>query len=120
MSSALYKIPLQLQTVLNGNELINCDLVESITKNLDLIITVDTSIGHAAAALGKPTWIMLPNPSDWRWMQDRTDTPWYPSVRLFKQPSPGDWDGMIAQVAQELTKFVKSKKELTSLENIQS
>lgn len=82
----------------------------AVIKNLDLVITVDTSISHLAAALGKPTWIMLPNPADWRWMQGRTDTPWYPSVRLFKQPKPGDWESMIAEVAQELTTFVENMR----------
>lgn len=92
----------------------------AVIKNLDLIITVDTSLGHLAAALGKTTWIMLPNPADWRWMQNRTDTPWYPNIRLFKQPTPGDWDSMIAEVAQELTKLVEGKTAVNSPENIQA
>ena len=75
----------------------------AVIKNLDLVITVDTSISHLASALGTPTWVMLPNPSDWRWMMDRTDSPWYPQVlRLFKQPTPGDWESMILEVAKEL------------------
>ncbi|MGB8366853.1 MAG: tetratricopeptide repeat-containing glycosyltransferase family protein [Candidatus Babeliales bacterium] len=78
----------------------------AIIKNLDLVITVDTSIGHLAAALGKPTWIILPNPPDWRWMLNRDDTPWYPNVRLFRQPTPGDWEGIMKVVAQELEKYV--------------
>jgi len=83
----------------------------AVIENLDLIITVDTSICHLAAALGKPTWVMLPNPADWRWMQNKTDSPWYPTIRLFKQPTPGDWESMIKEVAQELGKFVESKKK---------
>lgn len=79
----------------------------AVIKNLDLVITVDTSISHLASALGTPTWVMLPNPADWRWMIDRTDSPWYPNViRLFKQPTPGDWKSMIAEVAQELQKYI--------------
>ncbi len=83
----------------------------AVIKNLDLVITVDTSIAHVAAALGKRTWIMLPNPADWRWMQNKTDTPWYPNVRLFKQSTPGDWDGMIAEVAQELMQLIQNKNQ---------
>jgi hypothetical protein len=80
----------------------------AVIKNLDLVITVDTSISHLASGLGTPTWIMLPNPADWRWMIDRTDSPWYPNVtRLFKQPTPGDWQSMIQEVAVELKKHVE-------------
>ena len=79
----------------------------AVIKNLDLVITVDTSISHLASALGTPTWIMLPNPADWRWMIDRNDSPWYPNVtRLFKQPTPGDWQSMIQEVAGELKKHI--------------
>ena len=82
----------------------------AVIKNLDLVITVDTSISHLASGLGVPTWIMLPNPADWRWMIDRTDSPWYPNVtRLFKQPTPGDWQSMIKEVAVELQKHITRK-----------
>ncbi len=82
----------------------------AVISNLDLVITVDTSISHLAASLGIPTWIMLPNPADWRWMLDRTDSPWYPEIlRLFKQPTPGDWETMIQEVAQELRKHITKK-----------
>ncbi len=79
----------------------------AVIKNLDLVITVDTSISHLAAGLGTPTWVMLPNPADWRWMMNRTDSPWYPKVlRLFKQPTPGDWETMIQEVTEELKKHI--------------
>lgn len=82
----------------------------AVIKNLDLVITVDTSISHLASGLGVPTWIMLPNPADWRWMIDRTDSPWYPNItRLFKQPTPGDWQSMIKEVAVELQKHIARK-----------
>ncbi|HSC25453.1 MAG TPA: tetratricopeptide repeat protein [Candidatus Babeliales bacterium] len=75
----------------------------AVIKNLDLVITVDTSISHLASGLGVLTWIMLPNPADWRWMINRADSPWYPGVtRLFKQPTPGDWKTLIAEITQEL------------------
>lgn len=83
----------------------------SVMKNLDLIITVDTSICHLAAGLGINTWVLLPNPADWRWMMDRSDSPWYPTMRLFKQRTPGDWETMIQEVAQELTRYISNKNE---------
>ena len=63
-----------------------------LIDNLDLVLTVDTSVAHLAASMGKPTWIMLPHCPEWRWLRDRADTPWYDCVRLFRQPTPGDWD----------------------------
>jgi len=83
----------------------------AVIKNLDLVITVDTSVSHLASALGTPTWIMLPNPSDWRWMINRNDSPWYPQItRLFKQPTPGDWQSMIKKVAEELQKHITKEQ----------
>ncbi|OAN46636.1 hypothetical protein A6A04_05860 [Paramagnetospirillum marisnigri] len=70
---------------------------------MDLIITADTAVAHLAGALGKPVWILLPYPSSaFLWMSQRTDTPWYPTARLFRQTSPGDWSGVIAEVHQAL------------------
>ena len=69
---------------------------------LDLLITVDTSVAHVAGALGKPAWVVLPHAPDWRWLLGRNDTPWYASVRLFRQPRAGDWDAVIAAVADAL------------------
>jgi tetratricopeptide (TPR) repeat protein len=70
---------------------------------LDLVITIDTSVAHLAGALGKPVWIMLPWSADFRWLHDRDDSPWYPRARLFRQPAPGDWTNVIAQIARELS-----------------
>jgi hypothetical protein len=69
---------------------------------LDLVITVDTSIAHLAGALGKPVWVLLTYLPDWRWMLHREDTPWYPTMRLFRQTQPGDWQGVLDRVSQEL------------------
>ena len=69
---------------------------------LDLLITVDTSVAHVAGALGRPAWVMLPYAPDWRWLLGRDDTPWYSSLRLFRQPRPGDWGSVVATVAHAL------------------
>jgi Tfp pilus assembly protein PilF len=74
----------------------------ALVSHLDLVITVDTSVEHVAGALAKPTWILLPFASDWRWLTDREDSPWYPTARLFRQPRPGDWQSVIERVRGEL------------------
>jgi hypothetical protein len=71
-------------------------------QRLDLLICVDTLSAHLAGALGVRTWTLLPTDADWRWMEDREDTPWYPTMRLFRQTNPGDWESVIARVAREL------------------
>jgi tetratricopeptide (TPR) repeat protein len=73
---------------------------------LDLLITVDTSLAHAAGALGKPVWVLLPWVADWRWMLDREDNPWYPNMRLFRQNKGEQWPAVIARVAAELKAVV--------------
>ena len=74
----------------------------AVIANLDLVITCDTSIAHLAGALGRPVWTLLPFAPDWRWMLDRADTPWYPTMRLFRQPSRGDWTTPVRQIAERL------------------
>jgi tetratricopeptide (TPR) repeat protein len=73
-----------------------------LISHLDLVISVDTSVAHLAGALGRPVWVLLPYVPDFRWMWDREDSPWYPSMRLFRQPAEGDWNTVIARVGQEL------------------
>lgn len=74
-------------------------------QNLDLVICVDTAVGHLAGALGKPVWVLLAFSPDWRWMLDRSDTPWNPTMRLFRQPARGDWQSVLKRVAGELRLF---------------
>ncbi len=73
-----------------------------LIAHLDLVISVDTSVAHLAGALGKDVWVMLPYAPDWRWMTDRPRTPWYPTMRLFRQPRPGDWDSVFDAVSAAL------------------
>jgi len=69
---------------------------------LDLVITIDSMPAHLAATLGRPTWVLLKHEADWRWMQGREDSPWYPTMRLFRQPRPGDWRSAAQQMANAL------------------
>ena len=77
------------------------DLAATI-QALDLLITVDTLAAHIAGALGVEVWVLLKKHADWRWMQNRSDSPWYPSMRLFRQEDPGDWTGVLSAVQTEL------------------
>jgi len=71
-------------------------------SGLDLVITVDTMMAHLAGAMGRPVWTLLPYEGDWRWMLEREDSPWYPTMRLFRQRKPGEWKEVIARVKEEL------------------
>jgi tetratricopeptide (TPR) repeat protein len=81
----------------------------SVMKNLDLVITVDTAAAHLAGALGVPAWVALATVCDWRWMLRREDTPWYPTLRLFRQKRPGDWDEVFSRMAAELSVLAAGK-----------
>ena len=74
----------------------------AVLRNLDLVITADTAIGHIAGALGVPAWLVLPYVPDWRGLLDREDSPWYPTVRLFRQAAVGDWPSVVRQITEEL------------------
>ena len=76
-------------------------------SNLDLVITVDTAVAHLAGALGVPVWVALPLVPDWRWLLEREDSPWYPSMRLFRQSAWGDWPGVFERLTEALRQHVE-------------
>lgn len=78
-------------------------------RALDLVITVDTSVAHLAGAMARPVWVLLPYAPDWRWMLHRDDSPWYPSMTLFRQTSPGDWDEVFTRVRQALLRKLRGR-----------
>jgi tetratricopeptide (TPR) repeat protein len=82
----------------------------ALIRCLDLVISIDTSVAHLAGALGAEVWMLLPFWSDWRWMTERTDTPWYPTMRLFRQDRPHSWDSLIHRVASELSSLIARRK----------
>jgi len=85
-----------------SGELHDFDDTAALVMNLDLVIAVDTAVAHLAGALGKPVWLLLPANSDWRWLQARSDSPWYPGMRLFRQQVLGEWSGLVSEVVQAL------------------
>jgi tetratricopeptide (TPR) repeat protein len=87
-----------------GDEIDDFSDTAALVEQMDLVITVDTSVAHLAAAMGKPVWILLPYSPDWRWLLDRDDSPWYPTVKLFRQREFRDWASVIDQVMLALRK----------------
>lgn len=85
----------------------------AVINNIDLVITTDTSVAHLAGALGKPVWVILPMVADWRWLLNRADSPWYPSMRLFRQTDVGRWDIVMNTVCLELCTLLEAKKNKT-------
>jgi tetratricopeptide (TPR) repeat protein len=88
-----------------GDALSDFDDTAAVMALADLVIGVDTSVVQLAGAMGRPVWVLLPFQPDWRWLLDRDDSPWYPTARLFRQPKPGDWESVIAQVRDALVKL---------------
>lgn len=82
----------------------------ALIGGLDLVITVDTAVAHLAGTLGKPVWVLSRFNGCWRWLDGREDSPWYPSLRLFVQPNPGDWNSVVARVADRLRALVSSRR----------
>jgi tetratricopeptide (TPR) repeat protein len=91
-----------------GGELANFTDTAAAIALADLVISADTAVAHLAGAMGRPLWVLIPFQPDWRWTLDGETSPWYPTARLFRQSSLGDWDGVIARVAAELGRFMSS------------
>jgi hypothetical protein len=85
------------------------DMLAQAIAMMDLVITVDSLPAHLGGALGVPTWTMLPTDADWRWMEERDDSPWYPTMRLWRQEEPGEWEPVVARVARELARVVRER-----------
>ena len=81
----------------------------SLIAHLDLIISVDTAVAHLAGALGKPVWLLNRFDSCWRWLRSCQDSPWYPTMRQFRQPEPGQWEPVIADIRYALERFAAKK-----------
>ena len=81
----------------------------ALIANLDLVIAVDTAVAHLAGGMRKPVWTLLPFAPEWRWLLQRQDSPWYPSMRLFRQSSIGDWDSVITRVAEALSLWINNR-----------
>ena len=84
----------------------------AIARCVDLVVSTCTSIPHMTAALGIPTWLLLSTQSDWRWFLDREYSPWYPSIKIYRQPRPGDWDSVIQRVRQDLIKYSNNSNQI--------
>jgi Flp pilus assembly protein TadD len=89
------------------SEIVDFADTAALIDHLDLVIAVDTSTAHVAAAMGKPVWLVLPFVAEWRWLIDRTDTPWYPTMRLFRQPKLNDWRGAITLLLEPLRRLAR-------------
>lgn len=92
-----------------GDQLDDFADTAAVLDQLDVVITVDTAVAHLAGAMGKRTWVMLQFAPDWRWMLDRTDSPWYPTVRLFRQCRPGEWGAVVDSIGRELAALAAAR-----------
>ena len=101
-SEQMKQIPPGVHLIDLGADLKDFANVAAIVANLDLVISVDSSVAHLAGAIGKPVWILLNKGCDWRWFLDREDSPWYPTARLFRQTTPGGWQDVVNRIGSEL------------------
>ena len=94
-----------------GDEFADFSDTAAAIANLDLVISVDTAAAHLAGAMGKPVWVLLPCVADWRWLLNREDSPWYPTMRLYRQPRPGAWDEIFRRLAHDLKATIEFHRE---------
>lgn len=92
-----------------SDELEDFAATAALVSQLDLLVSVDTSVAHLAGALGVPVWILLPFAPDWRWQLERSDSPWYPTARLYRQPALDDWGTLLSRVARDIVEFVRTR-----------
>ena len=107
------KLPLQCPMIRVVEDSDTIATTAAIVLQLDLVITVDTMIAHLAGALNHPVWTLHKLAADWRWMTGREESPWYPSMRLFRQSRFGDWENVVQRVGVELSKRVAEKRVMT-------
>jgi hypothetical protein len=88
-----------------GNAIEDFDDLAALVALCDLVISADTAVAHLAGAMGKPLWLLKQFAADWHWMNSPSGSPWYPDVRIFRQPTPGDWGSVITKVVSELRSF---------------
>jgi tetratricopeptide (TPR) repeat protein len=93
-----------------GDELNDFSDTAALCQLMDLVISVDTSVAHLAGAISKTTWVLLPHVPDWRWLLDREDSPWYPSIKIYSQPSHGDWDSVMKRIRHDLIEYSNNWK----------
>jgi hypothetical protein len=98
----------RIELVELGEDLHDFEDTAAALEATDLVICVDTALAHLAGSMGKPVWMPVSFVPDWRWLMGREDSPWYPSLRLFRQPTPGDWATPFTQMASQLESFAKS------------
>jgi len=118
-SEQLHGLPDRMTVKDATGQIRNFSDTAALIAHLDLVISVDTAVAHLAGALGKPVWTVLPFVTEWRWLLGRDDTPWYPTMRLFRQTSPGDWPGVFGRLRDELESLLDSSERLNQLGIIQ-
>jgi Flp pilus assembly protein TadD len=104
----MWDLPAQTNLIRAADEPVDFADTAARIRDLDLVIAVDTAVAHLAGAMGKPTWVMLPFASEWRWMRGREDSPWYPTVRIFRQTTPGDWGSVVERMMRELSAMISA------------
>ena len=105
-------VPEKLRLIHVGDRVADFADTAGVIAGLDLVLTVDTAIAHLAGAMGKPVWVMLAHWPDWRWMLDRSDSPWYPTMRLFRQTTAGDWGPVVRRAADALVEDFGSARRV--------